>query len=987
MKIFTKKKIIQKILIAIVLVTLFNFIIPNISHADDEESGVKGVLFEPIKDFLLGIGDVASWVMNKIIYQADETFLDIYYEDTLKAALRDSDSFWDSVTKGFEWIDKKCGKLADNIQDWLNGYGWPTSSHSLPKHVRLPMIMLSPEEMFKGEVPLLDVNFFNPKEDTYTEYTTRATRGDPKGSPITCVDGKLKNQYTDGTIVDTDWTVEEAIKRYFKDYMHYESDNMNVIVNHFSNLSLDQYADKLPYVSEYMKAYSATVSWYNDTDYYEAMVAVAVTYLDNDENNTVLDFYFLEGTIGVYESIITERPTSDAKTIKSSSAQLQPIISKWYYALRNLAIVALLSILVYIAIRIIISSSMEDRAKYKQHLLDWLIAMCLLFFMHYIMSFAVTLTEEITKALEPMSEPYPYRIVDSGDGEGRTLDKYYVSDGTPVLEVDGVKKIENGIVWPVNLMGKARLDLQMEPPEYDDNQILMKNFSLTIIYLGLVMYTVLFLFRYLKRLLMLTFLTIIAPFMAMTYPLDKIHDNSAQGFNMWLKEYIFNLLIQPLHLILYTVLIGSAIEFASENIIYSLVAFGFMLQGEKIMRRLFGFEKAQTASATSAALGGALAMQGIEMISKHLKGGKSVPKDKQEKNKIAQANRKPDKDINELTRKVFGTNQNGAGSNDSGTPINNGGAPGGGAPNGNPNGQNAPQNNNQPDGTGNNQPPNQQGTDSGTQGSGNNTQGSGNSGQTQNQNGSQGAGSGTNRTVESVQEKIIELVQNKFKEKLEESKYRQLANRVGTSKFGKGIKYVGPKLAKTGLKAVLKAGLMATGATIGLTAGLVSDDFSNVFKYGAVGAGAGLLTGNAIPNKISNLKENISKEYDGFYEATHTKEEINARMDKKALEDKARIKKYQEKFGVDRAGAQVIMKEVAQQYRDYGITDDDIIIKAIKNKDLNDEEKIMLAKMAQQVNGDEEKYDALKEGLNDRGLRLEEIEKYLNIIRDMNNWV
>lgn len=49
--------------------------------------------------------------------------------------------------------------------------------------------------------------------------------------------------------------------------------------------------------------------------------------------------------------------------------------------------------------------------------------------------------------------------------------------------------------------------------------------------------------------MMLAFLTIIAPLMAMTYPLDKLQDGSAQGFNTWLKEYIFNLLIQPVHLI------------------------------------------------------------------------------------------------------------------------------------------------------------------------------------------------------------------------------------------------------------------------------------------------------------------------------------------------------------------------------------------------------------------------------------------------------
>ena len=106
---------------------------------------------------------------------------------------------------------------------------------------------------------------------------------------------------------------------------------------------------------------------------------------------------------------------------------------------------------------------------------------------------------------------------------------------------------------------------------------------------------------------MLAFLTIIAPLMAMTYPLDKMRDGNAQGFNAWLKEYLFNLLIQPVHLILYTILIGSAIDLVADNLLYALVALGFILEGEKILRKFFGFDKSSTLDSGSV-LGGALAM-------------------------------------------------------------------------------------------------------------------------------------------------------------------------------------------------------------------------------------------------------------------------------------------------------------------------------------------------------------------------------------------
>ena len=372
----------------------------------------------------------------------------------------------------------------------------------------------------------------------------------------------------------------------------------------------------------------------------EAMFANEVPLLDVNFFSETRDGLITDADGNKYIETITQ--TGQKIKMKSTAIELRPVISKWYFALRNLAIVALLSILVYIGIRILISSSADDKAKYKQRMMDWLVAMCLLFFMHYIMAFAVKLTEEITKAVNSMNEPYYITFGDSdsklkdykyeagsGDSEGENI--FNVSDGLgKTLYDNNIITDYNGkyiFMWPTNLTGKARIELQLEPTEdLTEDDIEMRQFGYTVIYLALVMYTILFLFRYLKRVMMLAFLTIIAPLMAMTYPLDKLQDGSAQGFNTWLKEYIFNLLIQPVHLILYTVLIGASMDLVADNIVFALVALGFILQAEKILRKFFGFEKASTVAGGSA-LGGALAMQGISQMSKLIakggKGGKS----------------------------------------------------------------------------------------------------------------------------------------------------------------------------------------------------------------------------------------------------------------------------------------------------------------------------------------------------------------------------
>ena len=53
--------------------------------------------------------------------------------------------------------------------------------------------------------------------------------------------------------------------------------------------------------------------------------------------------------------------------------ELHLTIAKWYYKIRNIVIVLFMILLIYIGIRILVSSISEDKAKYKKMLFDWLI--------------------------------------------------------------------------------------------------------------------------------------------------------------------------------------------------------------------------------------------------------------------------------------------------------------------------------------------------------------------------------------------------------------------------------------------------------------------------------------------------------------------------------------------------------------------------------------------------------------------------------------
>lgn len=932
MKIFNRETIEYKIIIALIIVILFNFVYPNISSAS-----VGGILFEPIKDLLLVIADGIIGVTQSMLFGLNSSFLTINYEhDWIGAAIGAiagvvagaacivigivGTPFTGGVSLTLVIAGVKIAATAVVIGVGTGIVATYLMSNALPERLMLPMFAIGPGEIFKNQIALLDVNFFKDLTDQ-------------------------------------------------------------------NNLG-------------------------NGQSLYE----------EKDGNGEVVRKY-----------IITTSPTGQQLKQISSTIELRPVISKWYYAIRNLAIVALLSILIYIGIRILISSSADDKAKYKQRLVDWIVAMCLLFFMHYIMAFAVSITEEISSAIVSLNDSYSVIIGRSeGDNadDGRNLNEYEyeIKDGGKVFDGQVADKLREmsiirddpdggeQFVWPTNEMGAARIQLQLEPAGDSEDDILIRQFGYTVIYLALVMYTMLFLFRYLKRLMMLAFLTIIAPLMAMTYPLDKLQDGSAQGFNTWLKEYIFNLLIQPVHLILYTMLIGSAMDLVSTNLIYALVALGFILQAEKILRKFFGFDKASTVAGGSA-LGGALAMQGINQMSRLLgkgsKGGKSGgnngnSNDTGKNNKLRTADK--GKDTNSLIDRA-NEEEEARGSIEAADAL-----------------------------MGEATTPEDRAwleaeraeseavlrepiketerdklareraevmeadlddeekqrrldeiRESDTRGistvafdwAKDKYQGS------KLQHGIQRVGSAVSNVSGAIGNRVGGVVRKIPK---------PLRNTART--IGKATKYIAPKAARMAANAAVKGTLAGAGAVAGIAAGLVSDDFSNVLKYGTAGAGAGLIAGNGLtnlPGKLNGYGDKAIEAAEKEYEATHTKDKVEQRrnkmLDAQALKDPDRIKRYQEELKVSKKEAQRIMKEDAQKYREAGVTDDKLIIKAMKaNKDdfgadKASTERILLAQMAEQVGDDKKRLKQIQEGLGERGVPRENIDNYIKAIKEINKIV
>ncbi len=152
---------------------------------------------------------------------------------------------------------------------------------------------------------------------------------------------------------------------------------------------------------------------------------------------------------------------------------LRQIIAGWYVTLRTIAVVGLLSVLIYIGIRIIISSTASDKAKYKQRLIDWVVAFCLLFFMHYIMSATLTVVDKVNDVLGANSHVREGIALPTEYGPVR----YNLAN-----ETQNVDKISNKIItqltaWFANKAEYSNMRVTSSDTSFDTGKIYTWNFQ------------------------------------------------------------------------------------------------------------------------------------------------------------------------------------------------------------------------------------------------------------------------------------------------------------------------------------------------------------------------------------------------------------------------------------------------------------------------------------------------------------------------------
>lgn len=276
----------------------------------------------------------------------------------------------------FDRIVKFVTFLCDSVMQFLqNSF---TSNASIANGNGTFTYQYSPAVIFSGEVQGLDINFIVPNEDE------RNTVNYGNYEPFF------------RTIMD-DYIEEVAYEE------KYSMDSTD-----FGNkLYTASHKDGIECVE---KDFSTSYGEENDETwaniyYYQIdnMLYAEFFYYDYDQLYDEADCYY-----NTYDYNINDREDlkqmNAATSYTSIAFELQPTIASWYNALRRIALVGLLSVLVYTGIRVVLSSGTKDSSKYKKMLTDWLIALCLLFTLHYIMNITLVVTQKISSIFNDGSQ-------------------------------------------------------------------------------------------------------------------------------------------------------------------------------------------------------------------------------------------------------------------------------------------------------------------------------------------------------------------------------------------------------------------------------------------------------------------------------------------------------------------------------------------------------------------------------------------------------
>lgn len=231
---------------------------------------------------------------------------------------------------------------------------------------------------------------------------------------------------------------------------------------------------------------------------------------------------------------------------------LRYYIAVLYTIIRNFSIAAMLFMLLYLGIRMAIATTAEKKADCKKMLISWVQGFVIVLFIHLFM----------------------YAVFYFNDALVGIIQKFMYAAATKIL---GATTTELSIYEAVRTKAYA-FDIR-------------EGTAGIVFYIILIYLFLRFLLIYLKRAAAIYILGMSGSFMGFKYALDKASGKKSNSLQTWMKDFAFNVFLQSIHCLIYTIFMTVALSTAIKSItglIVAIVILQFMIQADKIFMKIFG---------------------------------------------------------------------------------------------------------------------------------------------------------------------------------------------------------------------------------------------------------------------------------------------------------------------------------------------------------------------------------------------------------------
>lgn len=230
--------------------------------------------------------------------------------------------------------------------------------------------------------------------------------------------------------------------------------------------------------------------------------------------------------------------------------KLRDNIAAWYFGIRNVCIVGMLLLLIYLGIRLAISTTGEGKAKYKQMLVAWFTSFLAIFLIHYFMIIVI-------------------------EANGILID-WFKSENLEVTNGFSLYETIRTRAYAIKLS---------------------ESLPATIMYIVLVYFLIKFLWVYIRRYFTILILALMAPIMCIKNAFDKISKGKSGSMSAWMYDFALNVWLQALHSIVYTVYMAIAYKFAIQSIagfVLALIFMNYIFKSEELFIKIFRFDDAKS---------------------------------------------------------------------------------------------------------------------------------------------------------------------------------------------------------------------------------------------------------------------------------------------------------------------------------------------------------------------------------------------------------